>query len=122
MTGGTGEKGSAAKVLREPAEAVGVMGRYLVSHSARRGPTFNACLSAGKDPGSILHVNLRPVPGFSGGVKVFCYTGFVFVYVRCTNFTLQYSNLYLPSETVDAGRLCFNGCLSVHMGVGVHSP
>ena len=40
-----------------------------------KGPTFNACLSAGMDPGSILHVNLWPVPGFSGGVKVFCYTG-----------------------------------------------
>ena len=70
-----GEKDSAAKVLREPAEAVGAMGRCLVSHSAQRGPTFNTCLSAGKDPGFILHINLRLVPGFSGGVKVFCYTG-----------------------------------------------
>ena len=33
MTGGIGEKGSAAKVLREPGKAVGVMGRALVSHS-----------------------------------------------------------------------------------------
>ena len=32
-----------------------------------KGPTFNACLNAGMDPGSILHVSLRPVPGFSGG-------------------------------------------------------
>ena len=80
MTGGAGEKGSAAKVLRDPGEAVGVMGRCLVSHSARRGPTFNACLSAGMDPGSILHVNLQPVPGFSGGIKVFCYTGSIRIY------------------------------------------
>ena len=33
MTGGTGEKGSVAKVLRDPGEAVGAMGRCLVSHS-----------------------------------------------------------------------------------------
>ena len=75
MTSGAGDKGSAANVLRKAAEVVGSMHRCLVSHSARRGPTFNACLSAGTDPGSILHVNLRPVPGFSGRVKVFCYTG-----------------------------------------------
>ena len=75
MTSGAGDKGSVANVLRKAAEVVGSMRRCLVSHSARRGPTFNACLSAGMDPGSILHVNLQPVPGFSGGVKVFCYTG-----------------------------------------------
>ena len=39
------------------------------------GPTFNGCLSAGTDPRSILHIILWLVPGFSGGVKVFCYTG-----------------------------------------------
>ena len=75
MTSGVGEKGSAANMLMEAAEVVGAMGWCLVSHSAQRGPTFNGCLSAGMDPGSILHVNLGPVPGFSGGVKVFCYTG-----------------------------------------------
>ena len=64
-----------ANVLRKAAEVAGSMRRCLVSHSARRGPTFNTCLSAGMDPRSILHVNLWPVPGFSGGVKVFCYTG-----------------------------------------------
>ena len=75
MTSGAGDKGSAANMLRKAGEVVGSMCRCLVSHSARRGPTFNACLSAGTDPGSILHINLRPVPRFSGGVKVFCYTG-----------------------------------------------
>ena len=75
MTSGVGDEGSVANVLRKAAEVVGSMRRCLVSHSAQRRPTFNACLGAGTDPGSILHVNLRPVPGFSGGVKVFCYTG-----------------------------------------------
>ena len=46
-----------------------------MSHLARRGPTFNTCLSAGRDPGSVLYGKLGPVPRFSGGVKVFCYTG-----------------------------------------------
>ena len=67
MTSGVGDEGSAANVLRKAAEVVGSMRRCLVSHSAQRGPTFNACLSAGTDPRSILHANLRPVPGFSGG-------------------------------------------------------
>ena len=67
MTSGAGDEGSAANMLRKVAEVVGSMRRCLVLHSAQRGPTFNACLSAGTDPGSILHVNLRPVPGFSGG-------------------------------------------------------
>ena len=58
-----------ANMLRKTAEVVGLMCRCLVLHSARRGPTFNACLSAGTDPGSILHVNLWLVPGFSGGSK-----------------------------------------------------
>ena len=64
-----GDEGSAANVLRKAVEVVGLMRRCLVSHSARRGPTFNACLSAGTDPGSVLHVNLQLVPGFSGGSK-----------------------------------------------------
>ena len=67
MTSGTGDEGSAANVLRKAVEVVGLMRRCLVSHSVQRGPTFNACLSAGMDPGSVLHVNLRPVQGFSGG-------------------------------------------------------
>ena len=75
MTSGAREEDCTANVLRKAAEVAGSIRRCLVSHSARRGPTFNTCLSAGTDPGSILHVNLRPVPGFSGGVKVFCYTG-----------------------------------------------
>ena len=75
MTSGTREEDCTANVLRKAAEVAGSICRCLVSHSARRGPTFNTCLSAGTDPGSILHVNLRPVPGFSGEVKVFCYTG-----------------------------------------------
>ena len=75
MTSGAREEDCTANVLRKVAEVAGSIRRCLVSHSARRGPTFNTCLSAGTDPGSILHINLRPVPGFSGGVKVFCYTG-----------------------------------------------
>ena len=67
MTSGTGDEGSAANMLRKAAEVVGSMRRCLVSHSAQRGPIFNACLSAGMDPGSILHFNLWLVPGFSGG-------------------------------------------------------
>ena len=38
-----------------------------MSHLAQRGPTFNTCLSAGRDPGSVLYGKLGPVPGFSGG-------------------------------------------------------
>ena len=64
-------------------------------HLAQRGPPFNACLSAGRDPGSVLYGKLGPVPGFSGGVKVFCYTGFALyltcfsknVYLACCNWS-----------------------------------
>ena len=47
----------------------------MVSHTAWRGPIFNDVYNASRDPGSFLHVKLGPVPGFSGWVGVFCYTG-----------------------------------------------
>ena len=39
------------------------------------GPIFNDVYNASRDPGSFLYSKLGPVPGFSGGGRVFCYTG-----------------------------------------------
>ena len=82
MTSGAREEDCTANVLRKAAEVAGSIRRCLVSHSAQRGPTFNTCLSAGMDPGSILHVNLRPVPGFSGGSEYSVTPGYLLVYLE----------------------------------------
>ena len=47
----------------------------MVSCTARRRPKFNDVYNVSRDPGSFLHVKLGPVPEFSWGIRVFCYTG-----------------------------------------------
>ena len=47
----------------------------MVSHTAWREPIFNNVYNVSRDPGSFSHTKLGPVPGFSGGVRVFYYTG-----------------------------------------------
>lgn len=49
-------------------------GRKWCRAQHRGGPIFNEEYGAERDPGSVLHGNLGPVPRFSGGVRVFCYT------------------------------------------------
>ena len=39
-----------------------------------RRPLFNEWYSTKRDPGFVLHGKLERVPGFSGRVRIFCYT------------------------------------------------
>ena len=45
-----------------------------MSRTAQRGPILNDVYNVSRDSGSFLHVKLGLVPGFSGGVRVSCYT------------------------------------------------